>query len=83
MVLLLYLRGCVRAGAVAEGIQFFKSMTMDPDFTTYEYLVSLLCRALHVNDAAEIIKTLENETSTDNVSLDIWLARTSKANPRC
>ena len=71
-----YLRGCVRAGAVAEGIQFFKSMTMDPDFTTYEYLVSLLCRALHVNDAAEIIKTLENETSTDNVSLDIWLART-------
>jgi pentatricopeptide repeat protein len=69
-----FLRGCIQTGAIQEAIVHFRNMKVMPDVTTYESVVSLLCRGGKLSEAISVISAIDS-ISKENPALYFALAR--------
>ena len=69
-----YFRGCIQTGAIDEAVVHFRKMECMPDVTTYESVVSLLCKGLKMDEALGVVSAID-PISKENPAIYFALAR--------
>jgi len=73
-----FIRGCIRVGEIQEADKAFQAMEprwgLEPDATSYKYMIKLLAQGLRFNEVKELLKDLRAKAKAGHPGAEAALA---------